>query len=129
MNEGLSAMSGTTPGSVRRSVSLDHRTIKTSGRVFNIPLHLVTDLREIDMDDGVFAQLPTVFVRCIEYFDVHGVEEVGLYRIPGSWTTVNQLKKVFDNGGDCDLNTNTDLPVGENDVATLLKTYLRECMS
>ncbi|ORX60448.1 Rho GTPase activation protein [Hesseltinella vesiculosa] len=67
--------------------------------------------------------LPGILRRCIDYLDVHGTEEVGIYRVPGSTTVVNKLKMIFDKGDDCDFFTTFP---DTNAVATLLKMYLRE---
>ncbi|KAG0321693.1 hypothetical protein BGZ99_003748 [Dissophora globulifera] len=68
--------------------------------------------------------VPAVLLRCAEYLEAKGVDEVGLFRVPGSHASVQKLKKIFDTGKDYNL-----LAVGgidPNDIATLLKLYLRE---
>ncbi|KAF8959196.1 hypothetical protein BGZ46_001815 [Entomortierella lignicola] len=68
--------------------------------------------------------VPAVLFRCVEYLEVKGVDEVGLYRVPGSHASVQKLKKMFDTGKD--LNLLTMDAIDPNDIATLLKLYLRE---
>ncbi|KAF9359100.1 Rho GTPase-activating protein 22 [Mortierella sp. NVP85] len=68
--------------------------------------------------------VPAVLYRCAEFLEAKGVDEVGLYRVPGSHANVQKLKQMFDTGKDYDL-----LTIGTfdpNDIATLLKLYLRE---
>ncbi|KAI9251535.1 Rho GTPase activation protein [Phascolomyces articulosus] len=86
----------------------------TLGLVFGVPLEQVIPL------DG---SLPIVVQRCLDYLDINGVNEVGLYRIPGSLTAVNKLRAVFDAGRDVDLKLLEPEP---HVVGTLLKMYLRE---
>ncbi|KAG0267080.1 hypothetical protein BG011_009152 [Mortierella polycephala] len=70
--------------------------------------------------------VPAVLYRCAVFLEAKGVDEVGLYRVPGSHANVQRLKKLFDTGKDHDLLAmkGTD----PNDIATLLKLYLRECL-
>ncbi|CAO3592714.1 unnamed protein product [Absidia cylindrospora] len=67
--------------------------------------------------------IPAVLRRCINYLDEFGIHEVGIYRIPGSTTTVNKLRSTFNFGDDCDMFATRPDP---NAAATLLKMYLRE---
>ncbi|CAO3632067.1 unnamed protein product [Mucor hiemalis] len=87
--------------------------------VFGMPLEVAVALTKIDIDDLI----PAVFRRCIEYLNDVGVHEVGIYRIPGSTTTVNKLRAVFNDGSDMDFHTTNPDP---HAVGTLLKMYLRE---
>ncbi|KAI9495927.1 Rho GTPase activation protein [Zychaea mexicana] len=59
----------------------------TLGLVFGVPLE-----QAVPLDGG----LPPLVNQCVDYLDMHGVREVGLYRIPGSLTAVNKLRAVFD---------------------------------
>ncbi|KAF9978012.1 hypothetical protein BGZ73_004137 [Actinomortierella ambigua] len=98
---------------------------KTTGHVdqiFGIPLAEAVKHSRISPSTGV----PAVVTRCIEYLDVMGVEEVGLYRISGSSTTVARMKALFDQGQDYDFLQKGHEPPNPHDVATLLKLYLRE---
>ncbi|KAI9139005.1 Rho GTPase activation protein [Paraphysoderma sedebokerense] len=72
--------------------------------------------------------LPAVVIRSIEYLDTKGLNEVGLYRIPGSTTAVAKLKAIFDHGGDIDmiLSEPDEDAIDPHNVATLLKMYFRE---
>ncbi|KAG2228326.1 hypothetical protein INT45_011118 [Circinella minor] len=59
----------------------------TPGLIFGVPLEQAIPL------DG---NLPIVVQRCLDYLDMHGIHEVGIYRIPGSLIAVNKLRAVFD---------------------------------
>ncbi|KAI8363499.1 Rho GTPase activation protein [Mortierella sp. GBAus27b] len=68
--------------------------------------------------------VPAILYRCAEYLEAKGADEVGLYRVPGSHANVQKLKKMFDTGKDHNLLATEGLD--PNDIATLLKLYLRE---
>ncbi|KAF9980672.1 hypothetical protein BGZ75_008162 [Mortierella antarctica] len=94
-------------------------------RIFGLPLEDAVRFSKISASTGV----PAVVTRCIEYLDVMGVEEVGLYRVSGSTTNVARLKAMFDHGHDYDFLQKGNEPQNPHDVATLLKLYLRELPS
>ncbi|KAF9576742.1 hypothetical protein EC968_005515 [Mortierella alpina] len=94
-------------------------------RIFGLPLEDAVKFSKISASTGV----PAVVTRCIEYLDVMGVEEVGLYRVSGSTTNVARLKAMFDHGHDYDFLQKGNEPQNPHDVATLLKLYLRELPS
>ncbi|KAI8067577.1 Rho GTPase activation protein [Gongronella butleri] len=87
--------------------------------IFGLPLDQAIVFTSLSDDDPI----PGILRRCIDYLDVHGIQEVGLYRVPGSSSTVNKLKSIFNPGGDCDFFTTFP---DTNAVAALLKMYLRE---
>lgn len=89
------------------------------GLVFGAPLQQAVEATRLDNSTA----LPGVAVRCIEYLDAKGLQEVGLYRIPGSTTTVNKLRAIFDSGSDLAFGEEGEDP---NAIATLLKMFLRE---
>ncbi|KAF9928493.1 hypothetical protein FBU30_002342 [Linnemannia zychae] len=68
--------------------------------------------------------VPAILVRCTEFLEAKGIDEVGLYRVPGSHASVQKLKLMFDSGKDHNLLTMDG--IDPNDIATLLKLYLRE---
>ncbi|KAF9907838.1 hypothetical protein EC991_010436 [Linnemannia zychae] len=90
--------------------------------IFGLPLEEAVRLSKISATTGV----PAVISRCIEYLDIMGVEEVGLYRVPGSTSNVARLKVMFDHGHDYDFLQKGNAPQNPHDVATLLKLYFRE---
>ncbi|KAF9926515.1 hypothetical protein FBU30_003918 [Linnemannia zychae] len=97
----------------------------TAEQIFGIPLEDAVRLSKISAKTGV----PAVISRCIEYLDIMGVEEVGLYRVPGSTSNVARLKMMFDHGNDYDFLQKGNAPQNPHDVATLLKLYFRELPS
>ncbi|CAG8765948.1 16271_t:CDS:2, partial [Acaulospora morrowiae] len=68
--------------------------------------------------------LPAVAVRCIEFLDKYGLEEIGIYRIPGIRTTELRIRDIFNSGAD--LNFLQSSKEDPHAVATLLKMYFRE---
>ncbi|KAF8940960.1 hypothetical protein BGZ58_003692 [Dissophora ornata] len=86
----------------------------------------------VDLEDAIRLShipntppVPAVLYRCAEFLEAKGVDEVGLYRIPGSHANVQKLKRIFDTGRDYNLMAMD--AIDPNDIATLLKLYLREC--
>ncbi|RGB44127.1 Rho GTPase activation protein [Rhizophagus diaphanus] len=95
--------------------------------IFGAPLITAVRLTRIEKDienDPSRYWLPAVMVRCIEFLDIYGLEEIGLYRIPGSMLTVTRMKNIFDSGAD--LNFLQSSAKDPHVVATLLKMYIRE---
>ncbi|RIA99661.1 hypothetical protein C1645_173437 [Glomus cerebriforme] len=72
--------------------------------IFGAPLITAVRLTRIEKDinqienDPYRYWLPAVMVRCIEFLDMYGLEEIGLYRIPGGMLTVARMKNIFDSG-------------------------------
>ncbi|KAK9763715.1 hypothetical protein K7432_009367, partial [Basidiobolus ranarum] len=91
----------------------------SEGPIFGQPLEDAVERSKIDDN----CPVPAVVIRCIEYLDCNGLNEVGLYRVPGSTSAVTRLKAIFDEGNDMDLLDSHEDP---NAAATLLKMYLRE---
>ncbi|KAI8601974.1 hypothetical protein EDD21DRAFT_404051 [Dissophora ornata] len=88
----------------------------------------------VDLEDAIRLShipntppVPAVLYRCAEFLEAKGVDEVGLYRIPGSHANVQKLKRIFDTGRDYNLMAMD--AIDPNDIATLLKLYLRELPS
>ncbi|KAF9426377.1 hypothetical protein BGZ76_002789 [Entomortierella beljakovae] len=104
---------------------LDYPRPGPAAQIFGLPLVDAVRISKISAKTGV----PAIVTRCIEYLDIMGVEEVGLYRVSGSTTNVARLKATFDNGNDHDLLQKGNEPQNPHDVAALLKLYLRECKS
>ncbi|KAG0168767.1 hypothetical protein DFQ29_010016, partial [Apophysomyces sp. BC1021] len=87
--------------------------------VFGMPLEIAVALTRLEPRDLV----PAVFRRCIDYLDNYGINEVGIYRVSGSATTVSKMRAIFDAGSDVDFHVTHPDP---HAVGTLLKMYLRE---
>ncbi|CAO3612595.1 unnamed protein product [Cunninghamella echinulata] len=94
-------------------------TSLTTNSVFGVSLK--KSILTTNISDG--HHNPIVFQRCIDYLDVYGIHEVGIYRIPGSTTAVNKLKEQFESDGDVDFFISRPDP---HVIGTLLKMFLRE---
>ncbi|KAF9173243.1 rho GTPase-activating protein [Mortierella sp. AD011] len=79
------------------------------------------ELRHL-MSDG---NIPLIVEKCITEIEKRGLEEVGIYRVPGSISAINKLRIHFNSGSE-----NVDLDSDEwkdiNVVAGALKQFLRE---
>ncbi|GMM56051.1 GTPase-activating protein [Maudiozyma humilis] len=93
---------------------------KTSNKVFGVPLE------DICAREG--TAIPTIIIKLLEEIELRGLDEVGLYRIPGSVGSINALKNAFDEEGAVN-NTFTledDRWFEINAIAGCFKMYLRE---
>ncbi|SMN21685.1 similar to Saccharomyces cerevisiae YER155C BEM2 Rho GTPase activating protein (RhoGAP) involved in the control of cytoskeleton organization and cellular morphogenesis [Maudiozyma saulgeensis] len=93
---------------------------RTSNKVFGVPLE------DICAREGTV--IPTIIVKLLEEIELRGLDEVGLYRIPGSVGSINALKNAFDEEG-ATSNTFTledDRWFEINAIAGCFKMYLRE---
>lgn len=76
---------------------------------------------------------PAIVVRCLEFLNSRGLDEEGIYRVPGSSETIKRLKLEFNCRGDVNFDqlhlpeTSHSLQIA--DVASLFKLYLRELPS
>jgi hypothetical protein len=96
-------------------------TTESIGLIFGVEAGLATQRSRLH--DAL--HLPAVFVRCVQFLDMHALETEGLYRTAGSLRQVQELKRKFDNASDVDLETLSD-QVAVPTVSSLLKSYLRE---
>ncbi|CAO3611151.1 unnamed protein product [Cunninghamella blakesleeana] len=93
-----------------------------SKQVFGVTLEEAVRVSRISKN----YHLPAVVFRCIEYLDAkNAVLEEGLYRLSGSNTTIQNLKKRFDQEGDIPL-LNSKEEYDVHAIAGLLKMWLRE---
>lgn len=69
------------------------------------------------------SDVPTIIQRCIEYVEANGMKEVGIYRISGVTSRINNTKKLLLN--DPFLNFNT-ITCDHNDLCGLIKMFFRE---
>ncbi|KAI9632651.1 uncharacterized protein MKK02DRAFT_20704 [Dioszegia hungarica] len=73
--------------------------------------------------------LPAVVIRAVDYLEIWGPKEEGIFRISGRSSHLNRLRKEFDAGADIDM---SDCHPGDLDphaVSGLFKSYLRELPS
>jgi len=53
------------------------------------------------LDEAVTADdtpVPLVFRACVDFIEMHGITQQGLYRLPGQTSRINALKQQFDAG-------------------------------
>ncbi|XP_062860096.1 rho GTPase-activating protein 22 [Trichomycterus rosablanca] len=65
---------------------------------------------------------PLLVEQCVDFIREQGLDEEGLFRMPGQASLVKELQDAFDCGEKPQFDSNTDV----HTVASLLKLYLRE---
>ncbi|KAK6907389.1 hypothetical protein I203_101383 [Kwoniella mangroviensis CBS 8507] len=73
--------------------------------------------------------LPAVVIRSVEYLQIWGPKEEGIFRISGRSSHIAKLRKEFDSGADIDLTKCHPGDLDPHAVAGLFKSYLRELPS
>ncbi|KAL7839997.1 hypothetical protein SRHO_G00266550 [Serrasalmus rhombeus] len=66
--------------------------------------------------------VPMLVEKCAEFIKEHGLEEEGIFRLPGQENQVKHFREAFDAGERPSFPSDTDV----HTVASLLKLYLRE---
>ncbi|XP_076006957.1 rho GTPase-activating protein 25 [Genypterus blacodes] len=66
--------------------------------------------------------VPILVQKCVEFITEHGLQEEGIFRLPGQDNAVKQFRDAFDAGERPSFPSDTDV----HTVASLLKLYLRE---
>ncbi|RVE68634.1 hypothetical protein OJAV_G00093760 [Oryzias javanicus] len=66
--------------------------------------------------------VPILVQKCVEFIKQHGLDEEGIFRLPGQDNAVKQFRDAFDAGERPSFPSDTDV----HTVASLLKLYLRE---
>ncbi|XP_037115913.1 rho GTPase-activating protein 25 isoform X1 [Syngnathus acus] len=66
--------------------------------------------------------VPILVQKCVEFIKEHGLNEEGIFRLPGQDNSVKQFRNAFDAGERPSFPSDTDV----HTVASLLKLYLRE---
>lgn len=93
---------------------------QTSNKIFGVPIENVCE-REGSV-------IPNIVVKLLDEIELRGLDEVGLYRIPGSIGSINALKNAFNEEGA--VNNTFTLDDGcwfeINTIAGCFKLYLRE---
>ncbi|KAI5804185.1 hypothetical protein DFH27DRAFT_396636 [Peziza echinospora] len=81
-------------------------------------------IREISSEaDAAAYWTPAVAFRCLQYLNINGPQELGLYRVSGSTAVVDDLKADFIHSYDVDISLNP--PNDIHTVTSLLKGYFR----
>ncbi|KAK2464316.1 hypothetical protein APHAL10511_003773 [Amanita phalloides] len=71
-------------------------------------------------------RLPAVVVRCAQHILTWGIEEEGIFRVPGRSKHVSTLRSEFDKGADYDLASCEPGDLDPHAVASVFKAYFRE---
>jgi GTPase-activating protein BEM2 len=100
----------------KRFATVRAQTSPSFTKVFGVPIQLVCEREGRD--------LPMVVETLLQEIESRGIDEVGLYRVPGSVANVQALKAAFDSGQK--VNMEDDRWFDINTVAGCFKLYLRE---
>ncbi|KAJ8370499.1 hypothetical protein SKAU_G00105270 [Synaphobranchus kaupii] len=77
--------------------------------------------RTRNQDSG--QAIPVVVESCIRYINLYGLQQQGIFRVPGSQVEVNDIKNSFERGEDPLTDVQSDHDI--NSVAGVLKLYFR----
>ncbi|CAL8338839.1 unnamed protein product [Merluccius merluccius] len=67
--------------------------------------------------------IPLVVESCVRYINLYGLQQQGIFRVPGSQVEVNDIKNSFERGEDPLVDDQNDHDI--NSVAGVLKLYFR----
>uniref|UniRef100_A0A8C6WZ04 SLIT-ROBO Rho GTPase-activating protein 1 n=1 Tax=Neogobius melanostomus TaxID=47308 RepID=A0A8C6WZ04_9GOBI len=79
------------------------------------------NLRARSQDSG--QTIPAVVESCVRYINLYGLQQQGIFRVPGSQIEVNDIKNAFERGEDPLMDDQADHDI--NSVAGVLKLYFR----
>ncbi|KAF7662938.1 hypothetical protein LDENG_00223520 [Lucifuga dentata] len=79
------------------------------------------NVRARSQDSG--QAIPVVVESCIRYINLYGLQQQGIFRVPGSQVEVNDIKNAFERGEDPLVDDQSDHDI--NSVAGVLKLYFR----
>jgi len=121
-------------GKITRSGSSNERELVNDENytlsIINLPLvkqtrkTRIAKRLELSKDKTEFW-MPALPWRCIDYLNMNGCEEEGLYRIPGSGREVKHWQRRFDSENDINLFDEPDL-YDINTIGSMFKSWLRE---
>ncbi|XP_038625196.1 rho GTPase-activating protein 24 isoform X1 [Tachyglossus aculeatus] len=129
------------PGGDRDRMTANHETYLLMASTQNDMEDWVKSIRRViwaPFGGGIFGQkledtvryekrygprlAPMLVEQCVDFIRQRGLEEEGLFRLPGQANLVKELQDAFDCGEKPAFDSNTDV----HTVASLLKLYLRE---
>ncbi|KAK0213069.1 hypothetical protein DFS33DRAFT_1286233 [Desarmillaria ectypa] len=89
------------------------------------------DVRSGDVDKDHLEPLegrmvPAVVVRCAQHLLLWGIQEEGLFRVPGRTLHIAKLRAEFDTGADFDMAECSPAELDPHAVASVFKAFLRE---
>ena len=117
------------------------RVPKACGVVFGVDLEFAVASTHVPSDglvrstqermdevsgDEARTWLPAIAFRCLQYLEVWGRTEEGIFRVPGRSNLVAQLRALFDAGCDLDLREIHPADLEPHAVASLFKAWLRD---
>ncbi|KAM4613644.1 SLIT-ROBO Rho GTPase-activating protein 3-like isoform 2-T2 [Polymixia lowei] len=79
------------------------------------------NVRARSQDSG--QAIPVVVESCVRYINLYGLQQQGIFRVPGSQVEVNDIKNSFERGEDPLVDDQSDHDI--NSVAGVLKLYFR----
>ncbi|XP_060898967.1 SLIT-ROBO Rho GTPase-activating protein 3-like isoform X2 [Labrus mixtus] len=79
------------------------------------------NVRARSQDSG--QPIPVVVESCVRYINLYGLQQQGIFRVPGSHVEVNDIKNAFERGEDPLVDDQSDHDI--NSVAGVLKLYFR----
>ncbi|KAF9139731.1 rho GTPase-activating protein [Mortierella sp. GBA39] len=121
----------------KRRTLLDHdeslkRALETAAQEDELPPPVENERKGRNSVFGVelrhlmsHGDVPLIVEKCIAEIEKRGLEEVGIYRVPGAVSAINRLRLSF-NSGSQDVNLDSDEWKDINVVAGALKQFLRE---
>uniref|UniRef100_A0A674PE63 SLIT-ROBO Rho GTPase activating protein 3 n=1 Tax=Takifugu rubripes TaxID=31033 RepID=A0A674PE63_TAKRU len=74
-------------------------------------------------DSHFSAPIPLVVESCVRYINLYGLQQQGIFRVPGSQVEVNDIKNSFERGEDPLIDDQNEHDI--NSVAGVLKLYFR----
>uniref|UniRef100_A0AAQ4PBZ1 SLIT-ROBO Rho GTPase activating protein 3 n=1 Tax=Gasterosteus aculeatus aculeatus TaxID=481459 RepID=A0AAQ4PBZ1_GASAC len=86
-----------------------------------IKLQAKHDLLKQTLGEG--QPIPVVVESCVRYINLYGLQQQGIFRVPGSHVEVNDIKNAFERGEDPLVDDQSDHDI--NSVAGVLKLYFR----
>ncbi|XP_048404173.1 SLIT-ROBO Rho GTPase-activating protein 3 isoform X3 [Stegostoma tigrinum] len=79
------------------------------------------DMETFIQDSG--QPIPLVVESCIRFINLYGLQQQGIFRVPGSQSEVNDIKNAFERGEDPLMDDRNEHDI--NSVAGVLKLYFR----
>ncbi|KIJ51425.1 hypothetical protein M422DRAFT_158043 [Sphaerobolus stellatus SS14] len=90
--------------------------------VFGVELDFLLE-REAGGNEVPIGAVPRILDMCLNEIEAHGLQEVGLYRIPGATSAINTIREQFDNGEEVTYFSQDYLDIFA--VCDTVKTWLR----
>uniref|UniRef100_A0A8C5A847 SLIT-ROBO Rho GTPase-activating protein 3-like n=1 Tax=Gadus morhua TaxID=8049 RepID=A0A8C5A847_GADMO len=88
-----------------------------------VKLQAKHDLLKQTLGEGERQAIPAVVESCVRYINLYGLQQQGIFRVPGSHVEVNDIKNSFERGEDPLVDDQSDHDI--NSVAGVLKLYFR----